>query len=146
MKVEVVIDETCTETIVKIIANQYSKDLDEIRANLLVRGTDKLIGFQNKEVYMLDCNNILRFYTEDNKVYCDTSKERYQLRLKMYELENKLSAKKFIKISRSEIINLDYVARLDLSFTGTIALEMLDRRISYVSRRYLSKFKEALGL
>lgn len=146
MKVEIVIDEQCTETTVKIIAKQYNQELDEIKANLLERGTDKLIGFLDKEVCLLDCNKILRFYTEDSKVYCDTSKEKYQLRLKIHELENKLPAKKFIKISRAEIVNLDYVARLDLSFTGTIALEMKDQKISYVARRYLSKFKEALGL
>lgn len=146
MKVEIVIDEQCTETTVKIIAKQYNQELEEIKANLLERGTDKLIGFLNKEVCLLDCNKILRFYTEDSKVYCDTGKQKYQLRLKMYELENKLNAKKFIKISRSEIINLDYVARLDLSFTGTIALEMKDKKIVYVARRYLKEFKDALGL
>lgn len=146
MKVEIVIDEAYSETTVKIFAKQYSNDLDELKANLLQRGTDKLVVFDETSVRLLDSNDILRFYTENGKVYLDTLQGTYVTRLKMYELEAKLDAKKFRQISRSEIVNLDYVLRLDLSFSGTIALEMKDKKNSYVARRYLKEFKEALGL
>ena len=51
-----------------------------------------------------------------------------------------------MRISRFDIINLDYVKKLDLSFTGTIAVEMKNGDVVYVSRRNLRGFKEALGL
>lgn len=146
MKVEIIIDETCSETNVKITAHHYTPELEEIKANLLVHGTNKLVGFMDKEACLLDCNEIVRFYTENNKVYCNTIKNKYQLRLKMYELESLLPTQKFIKISRSEIVNLDYVVRLDLSFAGTIALELRNKSVSYVARRYLKEFKNTLGI
>ena len=43
-------------------------------------------------------------------------------------------------------MNLDYVEKLDLSFTGTIALKMKDGKVTYVSRRNIKKFKEILGI
>lgn len=70
----------------------------------------------------------------------------YTTRLRLYQLEDRLPKKQFIKISRSEIVNLDYVKSLDLSFSGTIALELKNGQVTYVSRRSLKNFKEALGL
>lgn len=146
MKVEITIDETCPETNVKITASHYTPELEELKANLLAHATNKLVGFMDKEARLFDWSEIIRVYTEGNKIYCSTIKGNYQTRLTMRELENILPARQFIKISRSEIVNLDYVVRLDLSFAGTIALEMRNKSVSYVARRHLKEFKKALGM
>ena len=52
----------------------------------------------------------------------------------------------FVRISNSEIVNLKKVRSIDLSFVGTICMEMTDGEVSYVSRRYVSKIKKILGL
>ena len=41
---------------------------------------------------------------------------------------------------------VDFVSRLDLSFVGTICMELSNGTVSYVSRRYVSKIKKVLGL
>lgn len=146
MKVEIIIDERYTETTVKIYASKHTDDLDALSATLLQRGTDKLLAFDNMSVHLLDSKDIMRFYSENGKVYCDTLQGNYVTRLRLYELALKLDKKSFIQISRFEIVNLDYVARLDLSFTGTIMLEMKNKKCTYVARRYLQQFKTALGL
>lgn len=51
-----------------------------------------------------------------------------------------------IRISNSEIVNLKKVKNLDLSFVGTICMELSNGDVSYVSRRYVSKIKRLLGL
>lgn len=53
---------------------------------------------------------------------------------------------KFVRISNSEIVNLKKVKSLDLSFVGTICMELSNGTVSYVSRRYVSKIKKVLGL
>nr|WP_330379950.1 LytTR family DNA-binding domain-containing protein [Roseburia intestinalis] len=52
----------------------------------------------------------------------------------------------FIRISNSEIINLKEVKKFDLSFSGTICVSMSDKTVTYVSRRYVRKIKQVLGL
>ena len=146
MNVEIFIDENYSETTVKIYAKTYSKDLEWIKDQLLGHPQDKITAFTGSEVQILSYKDILRFYSLDNKVYLDTMKSTYTTRLRLYQLEDRLPKKQFIKISRSEIVNLDYVKGLDLSFTGTIALELKNGQVSYVSRRSLKNFKEALGL
>ena len=146
MNVEIFIDDQYEETSVKIYAKTYSKEIDWIKDQVLGHPQDKITAFAGDNVEILAYKDILRFYGLDNKVYLDTMKATYTTRLRLYQLEDRLPKKQFIKISRSEIVNLDYVKSLDLSFSGTIALELKNGQVTYVSRRSLKNFKEALGL
>ena len=51
-----------------------------------------------------------------------------------------------VRISKSEIINLRFVKRLDLSITGTIGIQLKTGETAYVSRRYVNRIKSILGL
>lgn len=146
MKVEIIIDESIEETKVKIYSNKYSKEVENIRDALTETLLDKIVAFQNKEVFILSFDEIIRIYAQDKSVYIKTKDNTYTTRLTIYEFESKADKRNFIRISRSEIVNLDYVKRLDLSFTGTIAVELVNGDVSYVSRRKLKEFKKALGL
>ncbi|MFQ9095084.1 MAG: LytTR family DNA-binding domain-containing protein, partial [Ruminococcus sp.] len=64
----------------------------------------------------------------------------------LYELEQLLDEKTFVRISKSEIINLRFVKRLDLSITGTIGIQLKTGETAYVSRRYVNRIKSILGL
>ena len=146
MKVEIIIDESIEETKVKIYSNKYSKEVENIGDALSETLLDKIVAFQSKEVFILSFDEIIRIYAQDKSVYIKTKDNTYTTRLTIYEFESKTDRRNFIRISRSEIVNLDYVKRLDLSFTGTIAVELVNGDVSYVSRRKLKEFKKALGL
>ena len=146
MKVEIIIDESIEETNVKIYSNKYSKEVENIKDSLSETLLDKIVAFQSKEVFILSFDEIIRIYAQDKSVYIKTKDNTYTTRLTIYEFESKADKRNFIRISRSEIVNLDYVKRLDLSFTGTIAVEFVSGDVSYVSRRKLKEFKKALGL
>lgn len=146
MKVEVIIDESLDENKVTIYAKKYSKDIENIRDMLTDRLLDKIVAFYDKEIFIISFDEIIRIFAQDGDVFVKTNNKICKVRLTLTELEKKLDKKKFIRISRSEIVNLDYVKRLDLSFTGTIAVELANGDVSYVSRRKLKEFKKALGL
>lgn len=146
MKVEVIIDETIEETKVKIFAKEYSKEVENLKDLLADRLVDKIVVFKNKEVYIISHEDIIRIYAQDKNVFVKTKDGTFSSRLTIYELADRLDKNKFIRISRSEIVNLDFVRKLDLSFTGTIAVELTNGDVSYVSRRNLKEFRKALGL
>ncbi|MDU5148979.1 LytTR family DNA-binding domain-containing protein [uncultured Anaerococcus sp.] len=146
MKVEVIIDESLDENKVTIYAKKYSKDIENLRDMLTDRLLDKIVAFYDKEIFILSFDEIIRIYAQDKEVFVKTNNKSYKVRLTLTELEKRLDKKKFIRISRSEIVNIDYIKRLDLSFIGTIAVEFTNGEVSYVSRRRLKNFKKILGL
>lgn len=146
MKVEVIIDESLDENKVTIYAKKYSKDIENIRDMLTDRLLDKIVAFYDKEIFILSFDEIIRVFAQDGDVFVKTNNKSYKVRLTLTELEKRLDKKKFIRISRSEIVNLDYIKRLDLPFIGTIAVEFTNDEVSYVSRRRLKDFKKILGL
>ena len=146
MKVEVIIDESLDENKVTIYAKKYSKDIENIRDMLTDRLLDKIVAFYDKEIFILSFDEIIRIFAQDGDIFVKTNNKIYKVRLTLTELEKRLDKKKFIRISRSEIVNIDYIKKLDLSFIGTIAVELANNEVSYVSRRRLKDFKKILGL
>ena len=146
MKVDIIIDETLEETQVKIFAKGYSKEVETIKDLLADRIIDKIVAFRDKEVFILSHEEIIRIFAQDKRVFIKTKNGTFSSRLTVSELENRLGKKKFMGISRSDIVNLDFVKKLDLSFTGTIAVELTNGDVAYVSRRNLKEFRRVLGL
>ncbi|MDE7359910.1 MAG: LytTR family transcriptional regulator, partial [Lachnospiraceae bacterium] len=68
------------------------------------------------------------------------------LRLRLYEAAERLNPSHFVRISNSESINLNKGKNVDLSFSGTIYVELTNGTTTYVSRRYVSKIKKILGM
>ncbi len=75
-----------------------------------------------------------------------TAKGEYLLRMRLYEAEERLDQTRFVRISNSEIINLKMAKRFDLSFSGTICVNLAGGQTAYVSRRYVAKIKRLLGI
>ena len=77
---------------------------------------------------MLEQTEIIRIYAENDRVYAKTKDGSYRLKARLYELEERLNKKMFIRISNSEIINLKEVKKFDLSFSGTICVSMSEKQ------------------
>ena len=67
-------------------------------------------------------------------------------RVRLYEMEQRLDSNFFVRISNSDIINLRKVKGFDLSFAGTICVTLSNGTVTYVSRRFVAKIKQLLGI
>ncbi len=106
-----------------------------------------LPGFQADQAFLLETSRLTCLYAQDKEILARSETgEVYSLRLRLYELEERLDSHTFVRISRSEIVNLKQVAALDLKLSGTIRMTLRDGSVCYVSRRYVKKIKQALGL
>ena len=146
MKVELKIDENCEETKVIIYAKTIDEEISRIVENLQNRDTNTINAFKDEEMYILNQDEIKTIYAEESKVFAKTDKEQYLLKKRLYELENILNQKKFIRISNSEIVNIKKVEKINFKLTGTIILYFKNGDVTYVSRRYIKKIKEFLEL
>ncbi|MDO4711057.1 MAG: LytTR family DNA-binding domain-containing protein [Peptostreptococcaceae bacterium] len=146
MKIELKIDHACEETKIIILAPEMTEEVRMLISKLSDPKPDIITGSRNDTIEILDPADIIRIYSASGKVFAVTDKGEFVLRLRLYELEEHLDKRSFVRISNSEIVNLKRVRSFDLSFSGTICVRFSDDTSSYVSRRYVAKIKQVLGL
>lgn len=146
MEVEVKLDPALTEPKVVIHAPARTAEVEAL-AERLSAGEALLPGLrEDGTAALLRPEDILRFYGEDKAVLAQTMAGTWRVDARLYELEQRLAGRKFVRISHSEIVNLRQVTGLDLKLTGTIRMTLAGGVTTYVSRRYVKKIKEVLGL
>ena len=147
MKVQIKLDPACTEPVLTIQAAQLTPQLQALAQRLESEERGRLLGWQEERATVLNSASLTRFYAQDRGVFCqDAAGETYALRLRLYELEETLDPKQFVRISQSELVNLRKVTALDLSLTGTIKMTLEGGHVCWVSRRNVKNIKKALGL
>lgn len=146
MQIEIRIDQSCIEPKIIVLTDKMTDEINDIVKKLSEEAPQMLAGFRDDRLEILDQSEIFRIYASAGKVYTVTHRGIYTLRLRLYELEERLDKNSFVRISNSEIINLKKVKNFDLSFTGTICVTLSNADVTYVSRRYVSKIKKVLGI
>ena len=148
MKVEIKIDPGLTKPHAVIYAPAATPDVTALAERLRKEeGASPFAAFRENEAVMIPLGDILRFYTDGKGVSCQTEKGTFAIRQRLYELEEEFAGTRFVRVSNSEMVNLDRVTALDLSLTGTIRMTLAGgAAVAFASRRYVKKIKEAVGL
>ena len=135
MQVEIKIDDSCIEPKVIIITDKVNDEINDILNTLSSKTPEVITGFYNDLAEILSPEDIIRIYAAGGKTFASVSKKEYILRQRLYELEEQLTKHSFVRIRN-----------FDLSLSGTICVTLSDGTATYVSRRYVSKIKQVLGL
>lgn len=146
MQLEVKIDGAYVEPKVVVLTASMTEEVQTILNKLSEHAPQIISGSRDNKIEVIEQAELIRVYAGAGKVYAVTHKGEYALRLRLYEIEERLPPHQFVRISNSEIINLKNVDSFDLSFTGTICVKLSNGTVTYVSRRYVSKLKKILGL
>lgn len=146
MKIEIKINSSCKEPKIMIETDKMTKEVNLILKKLSEEEPHVLAGFRGDLLEIIEQTEIIRIYAAAGKNYAVTENGEYILRLRLYEVEERLDRAMFVRISNSEIVNLKKVKEFDLSFTGTICVTLSNGTVTYVSRRYVPKIKQALGI
>ncbi len=127
---------------VKEITDQISNLIDIIKNSK----QHKISVNLDEETYFINEDDIDAAYSNEGKVFIKTLDKEFVCKERLYELEKILSPSSFIRISNSEIINLDKVKSINTKLTGTIVITFYSGYKTYSSRRYIKKIKEALDI
>ncbi len=146
MEVEFRLDPGRREPKVIILAGEDSPELRRLAGGLDRLALGPIPVRRGEQALLLPQRVFLRFYTDGKGVSAQTEEERFSVPLRLYELEQRLDHRSFVRISNGEIVNLDRVTALDLSLTGTIRITLAGGTVCYASRRYVKKIKQAVGL
>ncbi len=146
MQVEVKIDASYSEPKVIILTASMTEAVNRIVSELSQSIPKIISGSKDGKIEVIAQDDLIRIYANTGKVFAVTSKGEYTVRFRLYEISERLDSEQFVRISNSEIVNLKKVKNFDLSFTGTICVELTDGTKTYVSRRYVPKIKQILGI
>ena len=146
MEVELKLDPGRQEPKIVILAGEETEELRRLVQELAGLTMGPIPVWKEERMELVQQGEFLRFYADGRGVSAQTTKEVYSVRLRLYELEERLDPRQFVRISNSEIVNLKRVTAVDLSLAGTIRMTLDGSVAAYVSRRYVKKIKETLDL
>lgn len=146
MQIEIKIDSEFTEPKIIVMTASMTDEINNLVKKISMGSTQIISGMKDNKIEVLAQEDFIRIYANAGKVFTVTDKGEYTVRMRLYELEQRLDTCQFVRISNSEIVNLKKVINFDLSFTGTICVKLSDGTVTYVSRRYVPKIKKVLGI
>ena len=106
----------------------------------------KLTGVKDGETFLLDAASVLYIDTVDKKTFLYTKNGVYETPLRLYELEERLSASDFLRAGKSCIVNFAQVQSLRPEFGGKLILTLTSKERIFVSRQYAAAVKQKLGI
>lgn len=131
---------------VKIEASEYTKEVINLIEMIqgLSGSVNTVLGKRDNKITIINIEEVIKFYSDESKSYCRTVKGAFQIKEKLYELEEMLPKKDFIRISNSIIANIKYVDCFDVGVVGDIIVKFKDGSNEYVSKRRISSVMKFL--
>ena len=144
MKVRIELDPQMDEPEMIIRAPRLTEDVARLQQLILEQKMTPLTFYKDRSEYSVDVSKILFFETDGEKIYGHTREEAYEVRQKLYELEEILPIA-FCRISKSTIVNTKQIYSIEKSFSGTSTVNFYQtHKQVHVSRHYYQLLKERL--
>lgn len=146
MKIYTNISDEFEETFITINAPKVTDELKNFinQISMIDSYPNQIIGNKENKIYFIELEKIICFFSKGKYNYIKTSEDIYRIKYKLFELEEILNPKIFIRISNSCIINISQVKCFNTNIIGMILVEMKDGSTEKVSNRRISKVMKLL--
>lgn len=115
--------------------------------DLVVHGEDLfVVGTNEFGQKSVESRNFMYFIVEDDDVYGVLHNTRLLIRMKLYEIEELLLGKGFIRISKYSLVNIGKIDYIKPALNSKLDLLMKNQEHLEVNRAYLKDFKAALKI
>ncbi len=145
LKVKLEINPDCKETEVTISAAKMDAEIEKLYKMLQdgEKNLSQIEGFKDNVSYYLNLSEILFFETDSKVVMAHTAKNAYQVKYKLYELEDILGSN-FMRVAKSTILNLDQIHAITRSISNCQIQFQDSYKTVYVSRHYYRDLRNRL--
>lgn len=106
----------------------------------------ELAGYLNDKIVRLNYQEVYYFEANENRVFAYYDSAVYEVRYKLYELEELFSPLDFIRCSKSMIINMEKIEYLSPLFNGKMEALLKNGEKVIISRQYVHSLKVKLGI
>lgn len=146
--IEVVIDSLFRDPKVTIQTERRTQEIDNIIyaiENCAESDYPVIKAYDGSAMELIAQRDIWRIYYENKRLMMRAENGVFQLRNTIAEMEVLLNKNRFIRISRSEIVNLKKIKRFEFSMTGTVGIVFDDDSRTWTARRYVKKIRDTLA-
>ena len=105
----------------------------------------KLYAKKDNKMFFVNSSDILYFDSVDNRTFLYTEDDVMEIKQRLYELEVSLSDKDFVRISKSQIVNINKIRSLKPELNRTILATMSNGEQLYISRKYVKVIRDMLS-
>ena len=125
------------------------KALDEDLMKLIYsikQGRTRLTGYDGKEMVQLSPQDIYYFESVDSKLFAYCEKAVYEVRHKLYEIEEMYANTDFQRISKSVIVNIAHIESVSPMLGARLEARLENGERIVISRQYMPELKRKLGI
>jgi two-component system, LytTR family, response regulator len=106
----------------------------------------RVVGRRKSKSHILPVSDIQAFVCTDELVYAvTTNQERSLLNHTLKDLEDRLNPKRFVRVHRQVLVNIDHITEIDQTPKGDGSAKLRCGLAVDLSRRYLALLKEKLA-
>jgi len=127
----------------EIRCHEVTEEIKEIVSFVKTR-QGRLTGLQEDRQFEVPVSEVCYIEAVDNKVFLYTAKQVYETRQKLYELEELLKEKYFLRVSKSLLLNLMKVRAIKPALNGRFTAVLQSGEEIIISRKYVPELKAAL--
>ena len=145
MKVNIQVDPAITDEYVEFHVRKITDDVSRF-AEIIEKSDSILTGTDHYDrIVIINPDEIIALHAEKKwcRIFTDTAD--FSCRKRLYELEDLLGPD-FMRISKSNIVNIRKIKSVEAVFNGMMLLHMKNGSKEYVSRTYLPDLKSFLGI
>lgn len=129
--------------ILEIRCHEISDEVREIVAFVKSR-QGQLTGTADDRMYEIAVSDIFYIESVDNKTFIYCKNREYETKQKLYELEEMLRDKHFLRVSKSVLLNLMKVSSIKPALNSRFTAVLFSGEQVIVSRKYVPELKKAL--
>ena len=109
---------------------------------------DRIASRVGERVELVDLAQVTHFFAAEKLTYAATASKSHVVDHTIQELEQKLDPRRFIRIHRAILLNVDYVQELHAGFAGRMIVRLKDAKHTdlTVSRDRVRALKQRLGI
>lgn len=145
MKISIVeISQDLEEEIV-IRCHKADEEIDDI-INKLKKENLILLGYQNDYIHRIKLNDIYYFEAVEGKVFIYCRDNVFEVKQKLYELEELCKGKNCFRASKSTILNITKISSVYPTISGRFEAVLDNGERAVISRQYVPVLKNMLGL
>lgn len=136
-----------SEKKVEIIIKCPQANDDIMRLKTHIKLFDKkLRAKKDGEWQFVDLFKVLYFESVDNRTFLYTEDDVMEIKERLYQIESTLSDKDFIRISKSQIVNINRIKSLRPELNRTFLATMCNGERLSISRKYVQAIRSLLKI
>lgn len=145
MKIQIDVDPAYDDIHIKIECGKLTPEIDRMIS--LIRMLDMQIpAKKNGETYLIDAAKLLYVEAVERTTFLYTEDNVYESDLKLYELEQQLTERGFLRISKQTLVHLKKIKSLKADLNRKIRVTLCNGEQIMVSRMYADEFRKRIGI